>query len=107
VPQAAEEVAMAMSEKARDELDPDEFAFPRERKLPIHDAAHVRNAVARFDQVEGVSDSERDQAWKRLQSAATKHGVELEGVELEGARQARVLIRRSIGRLGVHTRSGR
>jgi hypothetical protein len=40
------------------------FAFPRERKEPLNDASHVRNAVARFAQVKGVSDSERDAAWR-------------------------------------------
>lgn len=54
------------------------FAYPHERKEPIHDAAHVRNAVARFDQVQGVTDAERDQAWKRIKSAAKKFGVEVE-----------------------------
>lgn len=54
-----------------------EFAFPEQEKEPIHDAAHVRNAIARFNQVKGVSDSDRDQAWKRIQSAAKKFGVEL------------------------------
>lgn len=61
----------------RDAMDDDAFAFPRERKLPIHDAAHVRNAVARFDQVEDVSDAERDAAWKRIEAAARRHGVTL------------------------------
>jgi hypothetical protein len=46
----------------------------RERK-PLSDAAHVRNAIARFDQVEGVTDTERDQAWKRIRAAASKYGV--------------------------------
>jgi len=68
---------MALSDDERDELGSSDFAFPKERKLPIHDAAHVRNAVARFDQVEGVSDAERDAAWKRLERAADKHDVEL------------------------------
>jgi hypothetical protein len=53
------------------------FAFPKERKEPLNDAAHVRDAIARFDQVEGVSDSERDQAWKRILAAAKKFGVEV------------------------------
>jgi hypothetical protein len=43
----------------------------------LTDARHVRNAVARFDQVEGVSDADRDRAWKRIRSAARKFGVEL------------------------------
>jgi hypothetical protein len=37
----------------------------------------VRNAIARFDQVEGVSDAERDRAWKRILAAAERHGVEV------------------------------
>lgn len=53
------------------------YAFPKERKEPLTDAAHVRNAVARFNQVEGVSDAERDEAWKRITAAARKFGVEL------------------------------
>ena len=40
-----------LSEKQRDNIDSDKFAFPKERKEPIHDAAHVRNAIARFNQV--------------------------------------------------------
>lgn len=38
---------------------------------------HVRNAVARFDQVEGVSDADRDEAWKRIKAAGIKYGVEI------------------------------
>ena len=66
-----------INEASRDHIADEDFAFPKERKEPIHDAAHVRNAIARFKQVEGVSDSERDAAWKRIQSAAKKHKVEL------------------------------
>lgn len=51
------------------------FAFAKERKEPLTDARHVRNAVARFDQVEGVSDAERDSAWRRIRAAARKFGV--------------------------------
>lgn len=67
-----------LSEAQRDHIDSDKFAFPKERKEPIHDAAHVRNAIARFNQVKGVSDEERDAAWRRIKAAAKKHGVELE-----------------------------
>ena len=66
-----------LSEKQRDKLDEDQFAFPKERKEPLNNASHVRNAIARFDQVEGVSDSERDAAWKRIKKAADKFGVEV------------------------------
>lgn len=58
-------------------MDTREFAFPKQRKEPIQDARHVRNAIARFDQVEGVSDADRDAAWKRITSAARKYGVEV------------------------------
>ena len=54
-----------------------EYAFPKERKEPIHDASHVRNAIARFDQVRDVSDAERADAFKRIKKAAKKFGVEV------------------------------
>ena len=66
-----------LSEKQRDKLDEDQFAFPKERKEPINNASHVRNAIARFDQVKGVSDDERDEAWKRIKKAAKKYDVEV------------------------------
>lgn len=66
-----------LSEAQRDKLDSDDYAFPKERKEPLNNASHVRNAVARFNQVEGVSDSERDAAWKRIEKAAKKYDVEL------------------------------
>ncbi len=66
-----------LSEAQRDRLDDDQYAFPKERKEPLNNASHVRNAVARFNQVEGVSDSERDAAWKRIEKAAKKYDVEL------------------------------
>jgi hypothetical protein len=59
----------------RDDLTGEHFAFPHQRKEPLDDASHVRNAIARFDQVEGVTDAERDAAWKRILSAAKQHGV--------------------------------
>ena len=48
-----------LSEKKRDKLSTSKFAFPKERKMPLNDASHVRNALARFNQVEGVSASEK------------------------------------------------
>ena len=66
-----------LSEKQRDKLDEDQFAFPKERKEPLNNASHVRNAIARFNQVEGVSDSERDEAWSRIKRAAKKYDVEM------------------------------
>ena len=56
-------------------LPDSQFAFPKQRKEPLVDARHVRNAVARFDQVEGVTNADRDRAWRRIRAAARKHGV--------------------------------
>jgi cell division protein FtsX len=66
-----------LAEAGRERIADANFAFPKERKEPIHDAAHVRNAIARFKQVQGVSDAERDAAWKRIESAAKKYKVEM------------------------------
>jgi len=68
---------MAISTRRRDNMPAEKFAFPKERKEPLNDASHVRNAIARFDQVEGVSDSEREAAWRRIRAAAKKYGVEV------------------------------
>ena len=67
-----------LSTAQQNRLPDKEFAFPKERKEPLVDARHVRNAVARFDQVEGVTNRERDEAWKRIQRAAKRFDVELE-----------------------------
>jgi len=80
-----------LSTAEKDRLADAEFAFPEERKEPINDASHVRSAIARFDQVKGVSDEERDKAWKRIQAAASKYGVhisESDWRELGGGRSA-------------------
>ena len=73
VPRSSE----GLSTAEKDELDDQEFAFPAERKEPLTDARHVRTAIARFDQVEGVSDAERDRAWQRILAAADRYGVEV------------------------------
>lgn len=66
-----------LSNEERNELPETVYAFPKERKEPMTDASHVRNAIARFDQVKGVSDAERDQAFANIQAAAKHHGVEM------------------------------
>ena len=66
-----------MSTAEKDRVEDQQFAFPKERKEPLTDARHVRNAIARFDQVEGVSDSDGDQAWQRILAAADRYGVEV------------------------------
>lgn len=66
-----------LSAADKNKLASTKFAFPKERKEPLTDAKNVRNAVARFDQVEGVSDAERERAWKRIVTAAKKFDVEI------------------------------
>ena len=66
-----------LSTAEQNDLAASEFAFPEARKEPLTDAAHVRNAVARFDQVEGVSDRDRDKAWRKIRAAARKFDVEI------------------------------
>jgi hypothetical protein len=61
----------------QNDLPDSAFAFPEQRKEPLTDASHVRNAVARFDQVEGVSDADRDRAWRRIRTAARRYDVEI------------------------------
>jgi hypothetical protein len=61
----------------RSDIPESAFAFPDERKEPLTDASHVRNAIARFDQTEGVSDAERDRAFAKIKRAAKKYGVEM------------------------------
>ena len=73
VPRGSQGMSTAEENRLRDS----EFAFPKERKEPLTDARHVRNAAARFNQVEGVSNSERDEAWRRIQTAARKFDVDL------------------------------
>jgi len=53
------------------------FAFPKQRKEPLTDAKHVRNAVARFDQVTGVSEEDRALAFANIEKAAKYYGVDL------------------------------
>ena len=66
-----------MSTARKNRLPAKDFAFARERKEPLTDARHVRNAIARFDQVEGVTDAERDRAWRKILRAAKKFDVEV------------------------------
>ena len=61
----------------RESLPDSVYAFPKQRKEPLTDASHVRNALARFDQVEDVSDADRDLAFANIKKAAEHYGVEV------------------------------
>ena len=62
----------------RDDLPDSVFAFPKLRKEPLTDASHVRNALARFDQVEDATDADREQAFANIKAAAKHYDVEVE-----------------------------
>jgi hypothetical protein len=67
--------------EARDRLRDSSFAYidrEGERHLPIHDAAHVRNAIARFDQTDFESKSARYAAARRVLAAAKRHDIEVD-----------------------------
>jgi hypothetical protein len=66
-----------LSTDDRKEIDDSKFAFPDQRKEPLEDASHVRNAIARFDQVKDVSDDDREKAFHRIKAAAKKFGVDM------------------------------
>jgi hypothetical protein len=61
----------------RGDLPDSVFAYPKLRKEPMTDAKHVRNAIARFDQVTGVSDEQRSLAFTNIKKAAKHYGVEM------------------------------
>jgi hypothetical protein len=66
-----------LSTDQRNAMPDSSYAFPEKRKEPLNNASHVRNAIARFDQVKGVSDSERDHAFANIKAAAKRYGVEM------------------------------
>jgi hypothetical protein len=66
-----------LSANDRNELDKSSFAFPKQRKEPLENASHVRNAIARFNQVKDVTNEERDAAWKRIEASAKKFSVDV------------------------------
>lgn len=69
------------------------YAFPKQRKEPLTDARHVRNAVARFDQVIDVSDADRALAFANIEKAADYYNVDLSETSWK--------------QLGVHPQRGR
>ena len=67
-----------LSQKARDSLPDSAFAYVDsrgQRRLPINDEAHVRNALARFNQTTFEDEAARDRSRTRLLKAAKKYGI--------------------------------
>ncbi len=63
--------------KYRNKLPDNVFAFPKQRREPLTDAAHVKEALARFDQVEGVTDKDREVAFANIKKAAKYYGIDV------------------------------
>src|SRR5262245_25872202 len=71
-----------LSTAEKNDLPESVFAFPKQRKEPLTDASHVRNALARFDQVEDASDDDRELAFaniKRRPSTTTSRSASRAG----------------------------
>ena len=66
-----------LSAADRKKIDDSKYAFPDERKEPLENASHVRNAIARFDQVTGVTAAERELAFANIQKAAKHYKVDM------------------------------
>jgi uncharacterized membrane protein len=69
-----------MTEKQRDRLRPSQFAYVDSdggEHLPINDEAHVRNAIARFNQTEIESAADKRKAARKIIQAAKRHGIEV------------------------------
>jgi Family of unknown function (DUF6582) len=69
-----------MTEKQRDKLRSSQFAYVDRdggEHLPIHDEAHIRNAMARWNQTDFQSATAKEEARRKIVSAAKRHGIEV------------------------------
>ena len=69
-----------LTEKKRDNLRSNQFAYIDKdggEHLPIHDESHIRNAMARWNQTEFQSDTAKEEARRKIVSAAKRHGIEV------------------------------
>jgi hypothetical protein len=76
-PADSEQLTGRLDAAETDNLPDSAFAFPGLRKEPLVSAGHVRDALARFDQVEGVSDADRALAFANIRAAASYFGVQV------------------------------
>jgi class 3 adenylate cyclase len=91
--------------KKRARLPDSAFAYVDRRgrrRLPIHDAAHVRNALARFNQTTFDDEGSRERARVRLLGAARKHGIVPIGFITGQLRSLAVENERLLGQVEAH-----
>jgi hypothetical protein len=70
-----------LNQAQRDKLDRDDFAYVDRQggeHLPIHDAEHARNALARFNQTHFESNEAKERARKKVLAAAKRFGIEVD-----------------------------
>ena len=76
--------------KDREKLDKRKFAYvdkEGEGHLPINDDAHVRNAVARFNQTDFESGAKKETARKKIVKAAKRRGIKVSKTDNVAKRQ--------------------
>jgi len=69
-----------LTTKKRDNLRRSQFAYidrSGEGHLPINDEAHIRNAMARWNQTEFESASAKEGARRKIVAAARRHGISI------------------------------
>jgi hypothetical protein len=70
-----------LNTKQRDRLRSSQFAYvdsKGEEHLPLNDASHVRNAMARFNQTEFESAAAKERARRKIRAAAKKYEIEID-----------------------------
>jgi hypothetical protein len=70
-----------LTEKQRDKLRSSQFAYIDKdggEHLPINDASHVRNAMARFNQTDFESQTAKEEARKKILAAAKRYDIEVD-----------------------------
>ena len=70
-----------LTEKQRDRLKKSDFAYVDSEggeHLPIHDASHVRNAMARFNQTHFESKAAKERARKKILAAAKRYEIDVD-----------------------------
>jgi hypothetical protein len=72
-----------LTTQARKNLEAGDFAFPRLKKLPLSDASHTRNAMARFNQTDGMTPEESATAIRKIIRAAHNFGIDTKGFEAQ------------------------
>lgn len=88
----------------RSDLPASVYAFPKQRKEPMTDARHVRNAIARFDQVTEASESERELAFANIKKAAKHYGIDLSEMSARDLGEHPQTHRRAHAKAGAATR---